>query len=90
MDASKQTLPSRKEDFCYETTKDQYCYCGRSSFGEMVACENPYCEREWFHTTCLEEKTLPEKWYCGDCQKQRDKTKNPNSRGFFVNKETSV
>ena len=91
IDASKLTVPSKKEDFFYDFSKDpQYCYCGRHSFGEMVACENPYCEREWFHTVCLEEKNLPEKWYCADCQKQRDKTKNPNSRSYFVNKESSA
>ena len=38
MDATKQNLPNKKEDFYYDLTKDQYCYCGRSYFGEMVAC----------------------------------------------------
>lgn len=52
-------------------------------------CENPFCEREWFHLDCIEEKNLPEKWYCQECQKQKDKTRNPHSRSFFVNKETT-
>lgn len=91
MDANKMAQPNKKEDFYYDFSKDpQYCYCGRHSFGQMVACENPFCEREWFHIVCLEEKNLPEKWYCADCQKQRDKTKNPNSRGYFVNKEQAA
>ena len=46
LDASKMAQPNKKEDFYYDFSKDpQYCYCGRHSFGEMVACENPYCER---------------------------------------------
>lgn len=46
LDASKMGQPNKKEDFYYDFSKDpQYCYCGRHSFGEMVACENPYCER---------------------------------------------
>jgi hypothetical protein len=87
MDANKFSAPNKKEDFYYDSKDPQYCYCGGASFGEMVACENPYCEREWFHTTCIEEKNLPEKWYCSDCQKQREKTRNPTSRGYFVNKD---
>lgn len=89
MDATK-TNPLKKEDFFYDNKETQYCYCGGASFGEMVACENPYCEREWFHTSCIEEKNLPEKWYCADCQRQREKTRNPTSRGYFVNKESTV
>jgi len=91
MDANKINFPNKKEDFYYDLSKEpQYCYCGRTSFGEMVGCENPYCEREWFHAVCLDEKNLPEKWYCNDCQKQKDKTKNPNSKSFFVNKESNA
>ena len=33
-----------------------YCYCRRPSFGIMVMCDNTFCETEWFHTECLEEK----------------------------------
>ena len=24
-----------------------YCFCNRTSFGDMVACDNEDCEREW-------------------------------------------
>jgi len=27
--------------------EDVYCYCQRVAFGEMVACENAGCPREW-------------------------------------------
>ena len=82
----KSSAPAKKEEFFYDPKEPQYCYCGRTSFGEMVACENPFYEREWFHTVFIEEKHLPEKWYCSECQKQRDKTRNPVSRGYFLNK----
>jgi len=25
----------------------KYCFCDRISFGEMVGCDDPQCEREW-------------------------------------------
>lgn len=31
----------------------RYCYCNEVSFGEMVACDNPNCPREWFHLSCV-------------------------------------
>lgn len=55
----------------------------------MVECENPFCEREWFHVDCIEEKNLPDRWYCINCQKQKDKTRNNVSRGFFLNNRDS-
>lgn len=30
----------------------KYCYCNDVSYGEMVACDNESCEREWFHLKC--------------------------------------
>ena len=73
--------------FMYDAKEPNYCYCGRGSFGEMVMCENPFCEKEWFHLDCIEEKNLPDRWYCIECQKHKDKTRNNVSRGFFVNKD---
>ncbi|KXS95867.1 hypothetical protein AC578_7879 [Pseudocercospora eumusae] len=49
----------------------KYCYCNRGSYGEMVACDNDNCPREWFHLGCTELKEAPEveeKWYCRDCR----------------------
>ena len=53
IDATKLNPPSKKDDFYYDVKEYQYCYCEKNSYGEMVACENPYCEREWFHTSCI-------------------------------------
>ena len=34
---------------------------------EMIACENPNCSIEWFHTECLKIWEVPNgKWYCPD------------------------
>ncbi|GAA5992175.1 hypothetical protein JCM10908_001804 [Rhodotorula pacifica] len=45
-----------------------YCYCNRVSFGEMIACENEDCPREWFHLECVGLDKAPEGvWYCDDC-----------------------
>ncbi len=85
-DANKINTTTKKQDFYYDANEPIYCYCGQIGHGEMVACENPYCEREWFHLNCITEKNLPEKWYCSDCQRQREKTRNNLSRGYFTNK----
>ncbi|KAK2731801.1 hypothetical protein FQN57_003162 [Myotisia sp. PD_48] len=36
-----------------DDTEPRYCYCNEVSFGEMVACDNPNCPREWFHLSCV-------------------------------------
>ena len=52
--------PSDKKDqnkeWLYDKDQPAYCYCGQGSFGEMVECEYPFCEREWFHRDCLNER----------------------------------
>ncbi|KAJ4471473.1 hypothetical protein J3R30DRAFT_3525578 [Lentinula aciculospora] len=46
-----------------------YCFCQRSSYGDMIACDNEgKCPYEWFHLSCVGlSKPLPEKWYCSVC-----------------------
>lgn len=36
-----------------EEGEPRYCYCNEISFGEMVACDNDACPREWFHLSCV-------------------------------------
>jgi hypothetical protein len=59
-----------------------YCFCQQVSFGEMVACDNENCEREWFHLPCVGLTSPPQgKWFCDEClakmgaQKQRQAEK---------------
>lgn len=37
-----------------------WCYCRMEESGEMIACDNTNCPIEWFHTTCLNIKVIPE------------------------------
>lgn len=32
-----------------EKDEELYCFCQRQSFGEMIGCDNPTCQYEWFH-----------------------------------------
>jgi hypothetical protein len=55
-----------------DPNEPRYCYCGDVSYGEMVACDNENCEREWFHLGCVGLSEPPPrrtKWYCDDCKK---------------------
>ncbi|GAA5828348.1 hypothetical protein JCM5353_004801 [Sporobolomyces roseus] len=46
-----------------------FCYCRRVAFGEMVACENSSCPREWFHLECLGMTSAPKgDYYCDECR----------------------
>jgi len=36
--------------------KEAYCYCCGPEEGTMIACDNPDCRIEWFHTTYLKLK----------------------------------
>jgi len=46
----------------------RYCFCNEMSYGDMIACDNPNCCREWFHYSCVGIITPPKgKWFCTDC-----------------------
>ena len=52
---------------------ERYCYCQKGSRGEMVACDNDNCPREWFHMDCIgmtasQLSGKGVKWYCLDCK----------------------
>ena len=50
-------------------TEQLYCICNQPNFGRMIECENPQCEKKWFHFTCVGLETNPKgKWYCPMCQ----------------------
>lgn len=55
----------------------RYCICNSEPFGEMVECDDQFCEVEWFHTTCVKVKTskhdeTSREWYCPSCTKRRE------------------
>ena len=43
----------------YYVDQPSYCYCRGPEEGTMIACDNPDCPIEWFHTKCLRLHTLP-------------------------------
>ncbi|KAJ5577590.1 uncharacterized protein N7459_006554 [Penicillium hispanicum] len=54
-----------------DSTEPRYCLCGDVSFGTMICCENPDCDREWFHLECVGLSEVPSrtaKWYCPECR----------------------
>ncbi|KAF2733430.1 hypothetical protein EJ04DRAFT_513209 [Polyplosphaeria fusca] len=47
----------------------RYCYCNEVSYGNMIACDNDSCPREWFHLQCVSLDKAPNartKWFCSD------------------------
>ncbi|RVX65898.1 hypothetical protein B0A52_10262 [Exophiala mesophila] len=78
--SKKQTIeaePDAAEDEEMEDDENEdnksYCFCNQRSYGEMVACENDDCPYQWFHTSCLQMKKVPdedEDWYCPTCREK--------------------
>ncbi|TFK67877.1 hypothetical protein BDN72DRAFT_842468 [Pluteus cervinus] len=59
-----------------DSQEQRYCYCNRVSFGQMIACDDGRCRREWFHLECTNFTVPPEgKWYCEDCTARKRKRK---------------
>ncbi|KAH9951473.1 hypothetical protein B0H21DRAFT_719130 [Amylocystis lapponica] len=66
-----------------DPNEQRYCFCDRVSYGEMVACDNPNCEREWFHLPCVDLTILPgedDKWYCRECAPNIGRTTRRKAR----------
>eukprot|EP00761_Pharyngomonas_kirbyi_P004862 gb/GECH01004867.1/.p1 GENE.gb/GECH01004867.1/~~gb/GECH01004867.1/.p1 ORF type:complete len:263 (+),score=72.08 gb/GECH01004867.1/:1-789(+) len=61
-------------DMPVDPNEPRYCICNRVSFGQMVACDNTECPREWFHFQCVGLESTPKgKWYCPDCAALKEK-----------------
>jgi hypothetical protein len=62
----------------------RYCYCNEVSYGNMVACDNDDCPREWFHLACVNLDKAPvgrTKWFCSDeCKEAHNKAKAKGGR----------
>ncbi|RMZ73795.1 PHD finger domain (Ing1) [Pyrenophora seminiperda CCB06] len=69
----------------------RYCYCNEVSYGNMIACDNDDCPREWFHLACVHLEKAPTgrtKWFCSDeCKDTYAKAKNKGGlRGAVGNR----
>jgi len=66
------------QELSIDPNEPRYCYCNQVSYGEMIACDNPDCNREWFHLGCAGLTAPPKgrgKWYCRDCEEEATKVK---------------
>jgi tRNA A-37 threonylcarbamoyl transferase component Bud32 len=62
----------RKSEQVDNQDTERYCYCDAPSAGPMVGCDNPDCDRQWFHFYCAGLKEAPPDdvaWFCRDCTK---------------------
>ncbi|KAG9313958.1 hypothetical protein JVU11DRAFT_4732 [Chiua virens] len=58
-----------------------YCFCDGVSYGEMIACDDEDCEREWFHLSCIGLASVPDgSWFCNVC-KNKQKNARRAARG---------
>lgn len=54
-----------------DENEPRYCTCGGVSYGDMIACDNSSCMREWFHLACVGLTRPPKgnaKWFCEECK----------------------
>lgn len=52
-----------------DDNEPRFCFCDGVSYGNMVACDNEECPREWFHLACVNLEKAPNartKWFCSD------------------------
>ncbi|TPX73995.1 hypothetical protein CcCBS67573_g04728 [Chytriomyces confervae] len=51
-----------------DADEEVYCICQSVSYGEMIGCDSPECEKEWFHLACVGLKAPPDGvWLCPEC-----------------------
>ena len=57
-----------------DQNEPRYCVCNGVSYGDMISCDNTFCEKEWFHFACINLSSKPKgKWYCNDCKVLKNK-----------------
>ncbi|KAF2204549.1 PHD finger domain-containing protein [Delitschia confertaspora ATCC 74209] len=79
--------PEFSEGVDEDGDEPRYCYCNEVSYGNMIACDNTDCPREWFHLACVNMEKAPNartKWFCSEeCretyEKKKEKGKRPGS-----------
>lgn len=65
----------KKDSTAFSALEPTYCYCNQVSFGEMIGCDNPDCDIEWFHYACVGLSAPPPgKWFCPDCTAREAKS----------------
>lgn len=86
-DVNMDAVPSADEeaeadldpDADVDENEPRYCICQGVSYGDMIACDNSSCVREWFHLDCVGLSRPPgtkTKWYCDECKELLKKGRN--------------
>jgi len=72
IDTNDETLEDEElADADADEDEPRYCICGGVSYGDMIACDNEACPREWFHLQCVGLTKAPAgkaKWFCDECR----------------------
>ena len=56
-------IEDEEEEEDLDPNEPRYCFCNQISYGQMVACDERGCAREWFHLSCV-GLTHPPKGKC--------------------------
>ena len=65
-------IVTRKYDISNENDQKAYCFCRRTSFANIIACDRSTCSYEWFHYGCVDITRAPKgRWFCSDCSKKQ-------------------
>ena len=65
-------IVTRKYDISNENDQKAYCFCRRTSFANIIACDRNTCSYEWFHYGCVDITRAPKgRWFCSDCSKKQ-------------------
>lgn len=59
LDDTASSAQGDDEDVDIDADEPTYCYCNGVSYGEMVACDNDNCAKEWFHLECVGLRVAP-------------------------------
>ena len=58
-------IVTRKFDISNENNRKACCFCSRTSFGNMIACDCSTCLYKWFHYGCVDITRVPNgRWFC--------------------------
>jgi hypothetical protein len=70
-EAPAEQIPIDDNSTSDDDAAEEYCYCLRPEYGDMVACDNPDCERKWFHLHHTNLHYMPDEddsWVCTLCR----------------------
>lgn len=70
-----QTLSDTEEE------EVEVCVCKQPITEEMLVCDNPECQVQWFHLSCVDLKGVPKtKWLCPNCAPSKQTATPENAR----------